>query len=475
MDLICNTHEHNKQIEFICMRDQCQEDRLGCFECFQNGNHKNHMEEVQKMSIYINQVQQQAKEYDDLIQKLQEWINQLNIGYGVLKKELEQRCNQIRELSKSFDQSLYNELSPFLFSFEKNKLQLHQMISESVKNLTQAINNSKNVLKLEGKIHQSLRNNKLKLLKYELTNQIKEDYIFAFAFNKEASLVVAGYESSKIKVFDFQQGQLIQRQELSNHSKRVRCIQFLQKCVQFISGSYDRSIILWEAQDNKQFYCKQILEGHTDDINCLIINNDEDLIISGSDDKTIRLWIKKSQWQSSQILTYHNGSVFCISINESQNQFISCAADNLIIVCQKEVDSSLWNIFQTIKVEWGVRLCFINNNLFTFQPYNKKQMIIYEQNKQTKMFVKQKEIAVKAGNDCFWYFPQKYIKSKSLLLNKNGSSLNLIKIKENGEFFQEQIIDFDDNYIHGTISEDGEYIITWDCNNEQIQVRQFSE
>ncbi|CAD8212721.1 unnamed protein product [Paramecium octaurelia] len=311
--------------------------------------------------------------------------------------------------------------------------------------------------------------------KYELINKIKDEYIFAFAFNKEATLLVAGYESSKIRVFEFEQGQLRQLQELSNHSKRVRCVYFLQKSPSFISGSYDRSIIVWEASENRQFYCKQQLEGHTDDINCLIINNNEDLIISGSDDKTIRLWSKNVQWHCSQTLTYHNGSVFCISMNETQNQFISCAADNLIVVSQKDVNSSFWNILQTIKVEWGLRLCFISNTQFTYQPYNKKQMIIYEQSKFSQQFVKQKEIAVKSGNDCFWYFPQKYIKSKSLLLNKNGSSLNLIKIKENGEFIQEQIIDFDDNYIHGAISDDGEYLITWDCKTEEIQVRQYSE
>lgn len=32
---------------------------------------------------------------------------------------------------------------------------------------------------------------------------MKDEYIFSFAFNKESTILVAGYESSKIKVFDF--------------------------------------------------------------------------------------------------------------------------------------------------------------------------------------------------------------------------------------------------------------------------------
>ncbi|CAD8101483.1 unnamed protein product [Paramecium primaurelia] len=475
MDLICQNQGHKNLIEFVCMKDSCQECRFSCFECLQGGNHKNHIEDVQKFSAFLNLIKQQSFDYDDLMNKLENLINHMNNQCGELKKGLEMRFKEITQLSKNFNITHFNEFSSCFFSFQKNKEELYQLITESIGSLSATVKNSRKILCLEEKSHQQITNKELKPFRYELINQIKDEYIFAFAFNKEANILVAGYESSKIKVFDFQQGQLRQMQELSNHNKRVRCIYFLQKSLSFISGSYDRSIILWEAQENKIFNCKQVLEGHTDDINCLIINNNDDVIISGSDDKTIRIWIKNDKWQSLQTLTYHNGSVFCISMNETQNQLISCAADNLIVVSQKDQDSSLWNIQQTIKVEWGSRLCFISNTLFTYQPYNKKQMIIYEQNKLNQQFVKQKEIAVKFGKDCFWYFPQKYIQSKQLLLNKNGSSLNLIKIKENGEFLQEQIIDFDDNYIHGAISDDGEYLITWDCKSEEIQIRQYCE
>ncbi|CAD8214500.1 unnamed protein product [Paramecium octaurelia] len=475
MDILCPNQGHNNQIEFVCMRDSCQEYRFSCFECLQAGNHKSHIEDVQKFSSFLNLIKQQSSDYDNLMSKLENWINHMNNQCGELKKGLEMRYKEITELAKNFSINHFNELSSCFFSFQRSKEKLYSMIAESVGSLSETITNGRKILCLEPQIQQQVFNKELKPFKYELINKIKDEYIFAFAFNKEATLLVAGYESSKIRVFEFEQGQLRQLQELSNHSKRVRCVYFLQKSPSFISGSYDRSIIVWEASENRQFYCKQQLEGHTDDINCLIINNNEDLIISGSDDKTIRLWSKNVQWHCSQTLTYHNGSVFCISMNETQNQFISCAADNLIVVSQKDVNSSFWNILQTIKVEWGLRLCFISNTQFTYQPYNKKQMIIYEQSKFSEQFVKQKEIAVKSGNDCFWYFPQKYIKSKQLLLNKNGSSLNLIKIKENGEFIQEQIIDFDDNYIHGAISDDGEYLITWDCKTEEIQVRQYSE
>ncbi|CAD8119471.1 unnamed protein product [Paramecium primaurelia] len=78
----------------------------------------------------------------------------------------------------------------------------------------------------------------------------------------------------------------------------------------------------------------------------------------------------------------------------------------------------IWNVIQKIKVlRQGYRLCFINDNQFTFQPWNYEQMHIYDLNSSNKEFVKTNEIIVKSGStNCDYLFPQQYLKSKCLLI-----------------------------------------------------------
>lgn len=68
---------------------------------------------------------------------------------------------------------------------------------------------------------------------------------------------------------------------------------------------------------------------------------------------------------------------------------------------------------------WGRRLCFIGDNQFTFQQNCKEVLDVYERD-QANLFAKTREISVKAGSECSYSFPQKFIRAKSILVNKNG-------------------------------------------------------
>ncbi|CAD8129955.1 unnamed protein product [Paramecium sonneborni] len=146
------------------------------------------------------------------------------------------------------------------------------------------------------------------------------------------------------------------------------------------------------------------------------------------------------------------------------NNFLSGSSDKLIIICDRIVivGQKKWTVRQKIKVDqYGFRLCFINNNQFTFQPYCYEQMQIYQIDSNTKQYRKTKSIAVKCGsNDDSFFFPQQYLKSKCLLVNKNGNNVNLMRMKENNDFIIEQSIEFGHSDIYRQLSQDGEYLIT---------------
>ena len=77
-------------------------------------------------------------------------------------------------------------------------------------------------------------------------------------------------------------------QTLVGHTSDVLCMtQLGDGCV--VSGSWDKTLIVWTAGDDGAFTAAQTLRSHTDGVHCLAPLNDR-RIASGSRDKTLKVW-----------------------------------------------------------------------------------------------------------------------------------------------------------------------------------------
>ncbi|CAD8137775.1 unnamed protein product [Paramecium octaurelia] len=415
-----------------------------------------------------NQIKQEYKSraeaiFVNLQQEVEESFNRID---AQLDELLNDKCNLINILRFQVSSDLPKLNCNIVLQFKNDDFsqQIISQMSPLIKTNSQNQNKSNEQLNVKPFAYQLIQQNSIK----------QNEYCCAIAVNKDFSILVAGCYS-QIKVFEFKQGNLKQVQLLSEHTYYVYTLNFMKKSDQFISGSSDSLIIIWGRNENNQWNCQSKLNGHTNTIYCLIINDNEDLIISGSNDTTIKFWQKQNQWLCSQTITHHNSRVFALSLNESQNKLISCGEDKLILVMEQSEQNQQWTVIQKITVEIkGLRLCFIDNNIFTFQPFEKEYMDIYEMSSTNKQFIKTKDIPVKDGLDqCF--FPQYFIKSKGILVNKNGLNVNLIKIKSNTEFIIQQSIDFGTRATYGYMTDDGQYLITWDDNSKEYQIRIYQE
>ncbi|CAD8094639.1 unnamed protein product [Paramecium sonneborni] len=315
-----------------------------------------------------------------------------------------------------------------------------------------------------------------KIFNYQLINSIfYVDMCYAFAFNKEASIMITT-NSKYINLYEFKDGQIQLIQTLQGHKDDVRTLYFMKNSNQFISGSDDNNIIIWEIKYN-QWQIQQQLNGHTSSIVHIIMNNKEDLIISASEDGTIKFWEKQhNQWKLTQTISDFY-IVFSLSLNESQNQLIS-SNDKSIIVMKQQGNDKKWVQIQKIELEnKGFRLSFSGDNQFTFQPISGQYMNLYEWNNLTKQYVKIKDILVQSGDNYYdyWLFPQQFIMEKSILINKFGSVVNVIKKNQNGEFINLQSILFQDNLLYGSATDNGDYLVTWDYKSKEIQIRIYVE
>ena len=75
---------------------------------------------------------------------------------------------------------------------------------------------------------------------------------------------------------------------LKGHSSAVLSIAFSPDGKKIVSGSYDQTIRVWDAETGKEIIPP--LEGHSGYVNSVAFSPEGKKIVSGSYDKTIRVW-----------------------------------------------------------------------------------------------------------------------------------------------------------------------------------------
>jgi WD40 repeat protein len=117
--------------------------------------------------------------------------------------------------------------------------------------------------------------------------------IYAMALSPDGrTLAVAGFMSesdvqsaSAIRLYDFASGKQVKL--LKGHRNVVFALAFSPDSTRLISGSADKSAIIWDVVDGKQLIR---LTGHTDTVQAVAFSKDGARAVTGSDDQTLRLW-----------------------------------------------------------------------------------------------------------------------------------------------------------------------------------------
>ncbi|CAK75745.1 unnamed protein product (macronuclear) [Paramecium tetraurelia] len=224
--------------------------------------------------------------------------------------------------------------------------------------------------------------------------------------------------------------------------------------------------LIWSSNNNNQWNCSQIIQAHNKSIQCLILNNNEDLFISSSSDNTIKFWVKQmigSVNKLSQIIRI--GFINQVQMIKKIKLFLveEISQYQYLNTLEKIKSGLLFKIFKLNVKDIAYALC----NL----------MHVYEMNDISKQFTKIKDIVVNQcnSNSQSGLFAQQFMKQKQLLVSKHGNSINLIRKTDDNQFKVEQSIQFDSRCIYGQMSDDAEYLITWDHKSKQIQIRKYTE
>jgi len=123
------------------------------------------------------------------------------------------------------------------------------------------------------------------------------------------------------------------RQTLKGHTGWVRAVAFFPNGFSLASGSYDRTLKLWNVRDNQSFGTLSNHLGSISGINAIAVHPNGNTFATACFDKSIKLWNFRSG-QPIRNLEGHNGQVYSVAYSPDGKTLISASADKTI---------KLWN------------------------------------------------------------------------------------------------------------------------------------
>ncbi|CAK87023.1 unnamed protein product (macronuclear) [Paramecium tetraurelia] len=109
LKLQCQEDNHKEEIDFICYHEFCIGFRLNCFECFKQGIHHTHSDDVKKVNSLISFIENKNKECDNLIDDLNKYVESLNQQFSQLIKGIKNKYQLARESLQNLNPCQIND------------------------------------------------------------------------------------------------------------------------------------------------------------------------------------------------------------------------------------------------------------------------------------------------------------------------------------------------------------------------------
>ncbi|CAD8129721.1 unnamed protein product [Paramecium sonneborni] len=173
-----------------------------------------------------------------------------------------------------------------------------------------------------------LFNCKWKNIKIHELNQLvgHKNRIETVCFSPDGTTLASGSYDKSICLWDVKTG--LQKAKLNGHRSQVRSVCFSPDGTSLASGSFDESIILWEVKTRKR---KSKLDCHKYPVISICFSPDGTTLASGSFDQSIRLWDVKTGQQKAN-LDGHSNSVFSVSFSPDGTTLASGSGDQSILL-----------------------------------------------------------------------------------------------------------------------------------------------
>ena len=152
------------------------------------------------------------------------------------------------------------------------------------------------------------------------------------SFSHDGNLLASAGGDKSINIWDMEKKRIIQT--LEGHNDSVWSVSFSPDSNKMLaSGSEDRTIKLWNVEENNNIQEIKTLEGHNEPVWSVSFSPDGKLLASASRDKTVKLWNVDDKNNIKEIKTpkRHNDPVWSVSFSDSKT-LASGSEDKSIII-----------------------------------------------------------------------------------------------------------------------------------------------
>ncbi|KAJ2911890.1 hypothetical protein MD484_g8525, partial [Candolleomyces efflorescens] len=147
------------------------------------------------------------------------------------------------------------------------------------------------------------------------------------AFSPDGKHIVSGSWDKTIRLWNAQTGQET-LEPMTGHSSHVYSVAFSPDGKYIVFGSWDKTIRLWDAQTQQP--ALEPMTGHRGSVTSVAFSPDGKHIVSGSSDRTIRLWDAQTGQPALKPMEGHSKTVKCIAFSPDGKHIVSGSWDNTI-------------------------------------------------------------------------------------------------------------------------------------------------
>lgn len=115
---------------------------------------------------------------------------------------------------------------------------------------------------------------------------------------------------------------------LEGHESEVKSVAWHPSKNLLASCARDKSIWIWEYDEDFEFDCCEVLEGHSQDVKVVRWIPGTDYLASGSYDDTVKIWfIANGEYFCKFTLEGHQSTVWSLAFSDNGLSFISGSED----------------------------------------------------------------------------------------------------------------------------------------------------